>query len=357
MGQRRGRLFSKVERLKILQLINEACGAGARQQAACNVLGISSKTIQRWQSSGDLEDKRIQKMALPHNKLSSQERKEILQMVNEPRYAEMSPATLVPLWADQGKYMASESTIYRLLKAEGQIKHRHANKPLNRYKPRAISAVKPNQVYSWDITYLSSSIKGIFFYLYLILDIYSRKIVGWQVYDRESSEYASDVLESACLSERIQKEELILHSDNGGPMKGATMLVTLQRLGVIPSFSRPGVSNDNPYSESLFRTLKYRPKYPEHPFVDLSQAREWVTSFVRWYNKEHLHSGIKFVTPTQRHNGIDKEMLKRRHLVYQEAKKQHPHRWSKGTRNWNQINEVLLNPERCKNNQKLNMAV
>jgi len=357
VGGWRGRLFSKLERLKILGLIEEACSAGARKQAACQLLGISCKTIQRWKSSDVLEDKREKRASPPHNKLSLEEKNKILNLVNTPQYSEMSPSKIVPLLADQGEYIASESTIYRLLKAEGQLKHRHASKPLNLYKPKAITAIKPNQVYSWDITYLTSSVKGVFFYLYLILDIYSRKIVGWQVYDRESSDYASDVLKAAYIEEGIQKEELVLHSDNGSPMKGATMLVTLQKLGVIPSFSRPGVSNDNPYSESLFKTLKYLPKYPKNGFEDLDGAREWVSSFVKWYNEEHLHSGIKFVTPGQRHKGLDEEILKQRHSVYQEAKRKNPQRWSGATRNWEAINEVLLNPEKGKNNPKLSVAV
>jgi putative transposase len=340
-----------------MSLINEACIAGARHEASCNLLGISCKTIQRWKSLGLSEDKRRDRTVPPHNKLSTQEQQKILHTVNNPRYAEMSPAKIVPKLADQGEYIASESTIYRLLRAKGQVKHRQASKPTNKYKPKAIRAIKPNQVYSWDITYLSSSVKGVFFYLYLILDIYSRKIVGWQVYDKESSCYASDVLEAACLDEGIQREELTLHSDNGSPMKGATMLVTLQRLGVIPSFSRPGVSNDNPYSESLFRTLKYGPKYPEQPFKSMAEARIWVGSFVKWYNEEHFHSGIKFVTPAQRHRGLDREMLEARHLVYQEAKRRNPHRWSGKTRNWEAINEVQLNPEKGKSIHKLNVAV
>lgn len=278
-------------------------------------------------------------------------------VVNKPRYSEMSPAKIVPLLADQGDYIASESTIYRLLKAEGQMKYRHASSPIKRHKPRAITATKPNQIYSWDITYLSSSIRGVFFYLYLILDVYSRKVVGWQIYDREDAEHAADVLEATCLEEGIKKGEVILHSDNGSPMKGATMLATLQRLGVIPSFSRPGVSNDNPYSESFFRTLKYAPKYPENPFENLKEARDWVSSFVKWYNEEHLHSSIKFVTPSKRHQGLDEEILAKRHLVYQEAKRKNPHRWSKETRNWQMINEVLLNPEKCKTEPKLAVAV
>ena len=135
------------------------------------------------------------------------------------------------------------------------------------------------------------------------------------------------------------------------------MLATLQKLGIIPSFSRPGVSNDNPYSESLFKTLKYGPRYPENPFATLSQAREWVSLFVKWYNEDHLHSGIKFVTPAQRHKGIDKEILKHRHEVYQHAKRENPHRWSRQTRNWEAINEVLLNPEKGKKDPKFGAAV
>lgn len=357
MGGQRGRLFSKIERVNILNLINEACKMGASQQAACQVLGVSCKTIQRWEVSGVLEDKRSSKKSSPLNKLTDIERNKVLEVVNQPRYANLSPAKIVPLLADKGEYIASESTIYRILRDNEQMRHRQASKPYNRYKPKALAATQPNQIYSWDITYLASEIKGMFFYLYMILDIYSRKVVGWQVYQTESSEYASDVLEAACLAENVRHGEVVLHSDNGSPMKGATMLATLQRLGVVPSFNRPGVSNDNPYSESLFRTLKYEPKYPEKGFKSLSAAREWVAAFIEWYNKEHLHSGIKFVTPEQRHERLDKEILRQRHLVYQEAKKRHPSRWSKETRNWEMQKEVLLNPEKSKNEVKLGVAV
>jgi transposase InsO family protein len=206
----------------------------------------------------------------------------------------------------------------------------------------------PNQLYSWDITYLPTTVKGIFLYLYLVMDIYSRKIVGWQVYENESSALAAELMTDICQRESIERNQVILHSDNGSPMKGATMLATLQELGVIPSFSRPSVSNDNPYSESLFRTLKYRPDYPEQPFSDLETARDWVNFFVSWYNKEHLHSKIKFVTPEQRHTGQDKEILKHRTEVYQHAKLNNPNRWSGEIRNWDTIKEVHLNPEKQK---------
>jgi transposase InsO family protein len=260
--------------------------------------------------------------------------------------------------ADQKQYIASESTIYRLLKREKQLKHRLASKSRKHQRPKSVIATEPNQVYSWDITYLLSRVKGQFFYLYLFMDIYSRKIVGYQVYDRESSDYAADILESICFEEKIAKDKVTLHSDNGSPMKGATMLATLQKLGVIPSFNRPGVSNDNPYSEALFRTVKYTPMYPSKPFESLREAREWVGQFVTWYNNQHLHSGIKFVTPEQRHKGLDEKVLKQRTEVYAKAKEEKPHRWSRGIRNWKKDYEVFLNPEKGKTTQKqLRVAV
>ncbi|SMN02000.1 Mobile element protein [uncultured Candidatus Thioglobus sp.] len=230
------------------------------------------------------------------------------------------------------------------------MQHRLTSKPSRTVNtPRALTAVKPNQIYSWDISYLPSPVLGQFFYLYRVMDIYSRKIVGWQVYDMGSSALAADLMTDICKRERIERQQIALHSDNGSPMKGVTLLATLQELGVVPSFSRPSVSNDNPYSESLFRTLKYRPEYPEQAFKDLSAARNWVKGFVQWYNHEHLHSAIKFVTPELRHNGEDKEILSQRNRVYLQAQSRHPERWSGKIRNWDKVEEVLLNPEKQKN--------
>jgi hypothetical protein len=175
---------------------------------------------------------------------------------------------------------------------------------------------------------------GSLFYLYLFIDIFSRKIIGWQVYDTESSELASDVMRDICMREKIAPDQVVLHSDNGSPMKGATLLATLQALGVTPSFSRPAVSNDNPYLESLFKTMKYRPAYPSQAFESLLAARRWVGMFIQWYNHEHRHSAIRFVTPAERHANLDTELLQKRANVYEEAKKRHPERWSGVTRNW-----------------------
>jgi putative transposase len=179
----------------------------------------------------------------------------------------------------------------------------------------------------------------------LFLDIFSRKIVGWQVYEVESSELASEVMRDIGVRENIAPNQVVLHSDNGSPMKGATMLATLQTLGVMPSFSRPAVSNDNPFSESLFKTLKYRPTYPQRPFETLLAARQWVSTFARWYNEEHRHSAIRFVTPAERHAGLDRALLDKRVDVYEAAKQKHPERWSGTTRNWQPIPVVHLNPD------------
>ncbi|SAK95454.1 integrase catalytic subunit [Caballeronia catudaia] len=253
-------------------------------------------------------------------------------------------------WPDQQRYIASESTFYRVLKAGKQLAHRRSERPAQaRSKPRSVRADAPNQLYSWDITFLPATVRGQYFYLHLFLDVFSRKIVGWQVYAEESSVLASEVLRDLCAREAIQPAQVILHSDNGGPMKGATMLATLQAPGVMPSLSRPGVSNDNPYSESLFKTLRYRPAYPLKAFDTLFAARTWVGALVRWYNEEHRHSAIRFATPAQRHANLDQDILDRRAALYENARQCNPLRWKGRTRNWHRVDAVHLNPNRIDN--------
>ncbi len=336
----------KEERKDILVLLKEAQKAGARQSKSCEIIGMSAKTLQRWSQLDNVQDGRLEAKHEPVNKLTELERQRIIKVASEPEYADLPTNKIVPKLADKGIYIASESSFYRVLKAESQLRHRQKSKPARQVKkPRALMATAPNQIYSWDITYLPTDIKGVFLYLYLVMDIYSRKIVGWQVYENESSAQAAELMTDICQKEGIKPNQVTLHSDNGSPMKGATMLATLQQLGVIPSFSRPAVSNDNPYSESLFRTLKYRPEYPEQPFFGLKEARDWVLFFVNWYNNEHLHSAIKFITPAQRHAGKDDEILTNRKEVYQHAKSKNLNRWSGEIRNWNAVKEVYLNPE------------
>ena len=208
-------------------------------------------------------------------------------------------------------------------------------------------ATNPNQVWSWDITYLPTTVRGRYLYLYLAIDVWSRRIVGWRVNDRESAELAAEMVVQTCEQACIDPKGLVLHSDNGTPMRGATMVATLQWLGIVPSFSRPHVSDDNPYSEALFRTLKHGAAYPRLPFADIEAARQWVTRFVAWYNGEHRHSAIRFVTPDERHFGREQRILAKRRALYDRARRLKPERWSGTTRNWNPVQSVILNPERA----------
>lgn len=337
-------------RQRMIGLIEQAHQDGARYKMACEVVGIDVRTYQRWKQQS--VDKRTTVVKKPVNKLTELERKQIIKTANEPEFKQLSPAKIVPKLADQGRFIASESSFYRVLKQAGQTTHRQSSKPKRTIpKPRALTATGPNQVYSWDISYLKTQVKGMYLYLYLMLDVYSRKIVGWQIHYEESAEHAAQLLKHVCSQENISKNEITLHSDNGSPMKGMTMIAMLEHLGVIASFSRPAVSNDNPYSEVMFRTLKYCPKYPAQGFKDITEARAWLSEFVHWYNTEHMHSSIGFVTPEQRHSGEDKAILENRTKVYQQAKQKHPERWSGNIRNWDYIDEVHLNPDNQKQSQ------
>ena len=299
------------DRQSIIGLIDEVVAGGVRLSSACDILGLSARTIQRWRHTPMDGRKKAAQQRPPANKLTNQERNQILSICNQGPFASMSPNQIVPALADQGIYVASESSFYRVLKDAEQLKPRGKAKPATGKRPGSIEAHGPNQVWSWDITYLPTTVRGVFFYLYMIIDIYSRKIVGWEVYDAENADNAAVLICKTCLKENIATNPLILHSDNGSPMKGATMLATLQRLGITPSFSRPSVSNDNPYSEALFKTLKYHPGYPERPFDNIETARHWVMGFTHWYNEVHRHSAIKFVTPGQRHRKEDGMLLEK----------------------------------------------
>jgi len=343
----RGRHHGPEERAQVLSLVQEALEAGARQEAAAGILGLKARTLQRWrqQSEEGGRDRRQGPRAEPANKLSPTERETVLNTANSVEYRDLSPAQIVPQLADEGTYLASESTFYRLLRAAKQMAHRLRAKPARSKKPREQVATGPNQVWSWDITYLPGPVRGTFFFLYLFMDVWSRKIVGARVYAEENAERASQLFVQNCIRLGIEPGGLVLHSDNGGPMKGSTMLATLQWLGVVPSFSRPHVSDDNPYSEALFRTLKYTPEYPNRPFFSLEEAQRWVEAFVLWYNTQHRHSAIRFVTPDQRHFRQEEVILANRQEVYEEARRKNPSRWSSSIRDWSPIEEVRLNPQ------------
>jgi len=337
----RGKLTHVQERQRILELFDEAVQSGARQSKACEILDMSTRTINRW-AENTAGDKRSSAKKQPSNKMSQPEEEQIVSICCGERFRNSTPNEIVAILAEEGEYIGSESTMYRVLRKKGLLKHRAESKPGTKSKkPEELKATGPNQVLSWDITYLKTLIKGQFYYLYLFEDVWSRLIAAWEVHAYESGDVASEILK------KLQRQQLLsgvhLHSDNGSPMKSATMLAALQKLGVAPSFSRPQVSNDNPYTESLFRTLKYNVGYPRS-FESIEQARQWVAKFVHWYNNEHRHSKIKYVTPMQRHTGEDKEILEKRKRTYEAARRRNPHRWSKGIRNWDHIDTVYLNP-------------
>lgn len=334
-------------------LIQEMVEAGGELDKICRALGICERTFYRWKKlfehTGKYDD--LRKTAIrpvPKNKLSAEEKQRIVDTLNSPEFASKPPCEIVPTLADRNVYLASESTFYRILRERKMQKHRGRSKAPQKRPLSTHKATAPNAVWMWDITFLRGPIKGSFYYLYLITDLFSRDIVGWEVWEEESAEHASELISRATLKQKVlSTNRLVLHSDNGSPMKGATMLETLYRLGITPSNSRPRVSNDNAYAESIFKTLKFRPNYQPDGFASLQEAREWCAEFVRWYRTEHRHSGINFITPAERHSGAGETIMQKRHALYEAAKAAHPERWqSRKTRNWSLPTEVYLNPER-----------
>jgi putative transposase len=340
------------DRQAIAQNIHVAHAAGARLRPACGIAGIDLRTLQRWQAQDGLTagDGRPQAVRpLPSHALSPHERARLLAVANEPRFATVPPARIVPMLADEGVYLASESSFTRVLRAQGQTAHRgRAKAPKAMRPPTTHIAAGPREVWCWDMTYLPAKVLGRWFYLYLILDLYSRKIVGWEVHETDDSDHAAHLVRRTALAESIASLEHkpVLHGDNGSTLKATTVLAMLNWLGVKPSYSRPRVSDDNAYAESLFRTAKYRPEFPAKGFVDVEQTRVWAAGFVRWYNHDHRHSGIRYVSPAQRHAGEDHAILAARHELYTRAQALNPARWSGITRNWTPIGAVTLNPER-----------
>ena len=340
------------DRQALARDIDVAHSAGARLEAACEIAGIDVRTLQRWQADDGLArgDRRPQAdRPPPRHALSEAERAQVLAVANEPRFADVPPARIVPMLADEGVYLASESTFSRILREHGQTAHRgRAKAPKAVRPPTTHIATAVRQVWCWDMTYLPAQVLGRWFHLYLILDLYSRKIVGWEVHDTDHSDHAAHLVRRTALAEGIAalSAKPVLHGDNGSTLKATTVLAMLNWLGVKPSYSRPRVSDDNAYAESLFRTAKYRPEFPTKGFADLDEARTWAAGFVQWYNVDHRHSGIRYVSPAQRHAGADHDILAARHALYVKARDLNPIRWSGNTRDWSPVGAVTLNPER-----------
>lgn len=282
---------------------------------------------------------------VPRRALVSGERARVLGVLHEPRFADLAPAEIYATLLDEGCYLCSERTLYRVLAASQQVRERRRQLRHPHYAAPELLATGPNQLWSWDITRLLGPSKWTYFYLYVLLDVFSRYVVGWMLAHRESAQLAERLIAQTCERQGIERGQLTLHSDRGSSMTSKPVALLLADLGVTKTHSRPHVSNDNPFSESLFRTMKYVPEYPRDGFVTVEAARVWVAAFVAWYNHEHKHSGIGFVAPADRHAGRDVEILSARRDVYERARRRNPARWSRHTRLWSRPDTVTLNPE------------
>jgi len=336
-------------REEILRLVGKAMAAGASMRAACDALGVSKRTVQRW-AKNPREDGRRKNRLPKTNALSAQERRQIVQISCSREFRDTSPNVIVAILAERGQYVASERTFYRVLRSEGLMTRRGRAKAPERKRPDELTADAPNQVWSWDISALPSFVHGLFFRLYLMLDIWDRSIVGWAVHDVEDGVLAGDMLRETCTRLGIEPKSIVLHMDNGAAMTSAEFLSALHAWGR-PSYSRPGVSDDNPFSESIFKTAKYCPAYPGR-FATIEEVRAWVAAFVEWYNYHHRHSGIGFVTPMERRTGKDIAVLDARRATYRAAQARHPERWARHTRKWDSERTVTLNGRSKKKNRQ-----
>lgn len=323
--------------------VNTAIDNGILLKTMCKFIGISSRTIQRWKKSG-LIDKRSGALKYIPRKLTLEEEHKIIDISNSIEFRDNNPHEIVALLLEKGSYIASTSTFYRVLKKNNQINHRSNAKPKQkRSKPPQKIATGPNQVWCWDITYLKTDVRGIYHYAYVITDIYDRSIVGWEIHDREESDLAVELFNSLTIEYSLKGVHL--HSDNGAPMRGSSLLAFLNGLEVTNSFNRPRTSNDNAFIESFFRTLKYSPGYPSH-FKSIEDSRSWMADFINWYNNFHLHSSIGYVTPNQKRTGKHNRIYKKRNKAIEKAKRRHPERWgSRKTKEWVIDNYVILNKD------------
>lgn len=282
---------------------------------------------------------------------TAQERRQIIDRFCKPDVVDLSlKQAFYKILDENEEYWCSLSTLYRIFKAENLNKTRApVRQARNRYKPTSYAATAPNAVWSWDITYFRTSrYTGRFYYAYVIVDIYSRYIISARVFDADNAEYAAMFLGEAFAQQNIRPNQLVVHSDNGASMKANSTLALLENNGVTFSHSRPRVSNDNPYSESLFRTLKYSGDYlyPRDGFRDLKHAQSWLDGFVEHYNEVHRHEGIRMVTPGSRFRGEDAFILRKRKRTIEAARREHPQRWIQGrSMNCDRVGAVWLNPD------------
>jgi putative transposase len=265
----------------------------------------------------------------PRQALSAEERAKVRAVLNSERFMDRAPRQVYATLLDEGTYLCHWRTMYRILAAHAEVRERRQQRQHPLYHKPELLAEGPNQVWSWDITRLRGPAKWTHFALYTILDIFSRYVVGWMIAERESAELARQLMATAAANQHIQPDQLTLHADNGKPMKAKTLALLLSDLGVNKSHSRPYVSDDNPFSEAQFKTLKYHPDYPDR-FGCIQDARAWARPFFEWYNDQHYHTGLNLLTPASVHYGQAEVIRQQRQLVLAAAYAQHPQRFVRG---------------------------
>lgn len=329
-------------RMRAIELIDEAVNSGARRKSACEVLEITLRTYRRWKKNPSGDRRKGAAKSIPR-KLTEQERMTIIDLCCNYENKDKTPYEVYFSLLEGDKcYLASISTIYRILRETNKLHHRGNYKPRRKHAgPPEVVATAPNQVWCWDITWLPTEVRGIYLYCYSIIDIWDKSIVGWEIHDYEDEQLARDLFQR--LKAKYKLQGIHLHSDNGNPMKGMTLLAFLYSMKVSVSRSRPKVSNDNPFIESFFKTMKYSVCYPGK-FKNREQARSWMADFIDWYNNEHRHSGISYITPNEMRTGKHSEIFAVRNEVIMAAYEDHPERWSRKPKQWENSHTVYLNP-------------
>ena len=308
---------------------------------ACEALGVSRATFYRRQRPAP---ERQQPRPTPARALCGDEREHVLDVLASPRFVDRSPGEVVATLLDEGQYLCSERTMYRVLAASQSVRERRNQREHPSYTKPELVATGPNQTWSWDITKLLGSKKWTDFYLYVLLDIFSRYVVGWMVADRENSTLAGRLIEESCLKQGVQPQVLTLHSDRGAPMTSKCTAQLLAELGITRSPSRPQVCDDNPFSEAQFKTLKYHPGFPGR-FRGIEHATTYCRSFFPWYNTEHRHGGICLLTPHDVHHGRAHTMIEQRRRILEDAWITHPERFVRGRPKPSPLPEaVWINP-------------
>ena len=311
-----------------MKQVIESMGDAVPVKQLCAALGFPRSTLYRLQQpvAAPLPDREPRRSP---RALSAPEKAAVREVLNSERFADQAPRQVYGALLDEGEYHCSISTMYRILAEHGEVNERRAQRTHPTYTRPELLATAPNQVWSWDITWLRGPGKWQHFYLYVILDIFSRYVVGWLLAEEESGQMAEPLIAETCRKQGIQRDQLTLHADRGAPMTAQSVAQLLEELGVSKSHSRPHTSDDNPFSEAQFKTLKYRPDYPGR-FESLEQARRWATGFFDWYNNEHRHSRLGLMTPAAVHWGLEQQLTQQRQQVLQAAYAAHPERFVKG---------------------------